>query len=146
MKKLLTIGLALLSASGCIIYSDEGDSRIDPVVGVYVNSVPMVLWADAGCYYDRSFYDDIWYFEAEVDDFDGPYDVVSVWADVYDEWDGSWVESFELSPTSDPYIWFSDWLGSSTYLDCYYDNYTVDIVAYDSLNEYDYTTVWARTY
>jgi hypothetical protein len=146
MRKLITLGLALLSTTGCIIYTDDEPNRIDPTIDIYVNSQPFVLWGDAGCYYDRSFRDDIWYFEAEVDDFDGPLDVISVWADVYDEWDGSWVESFELFPTNDPYMWYSDWLGSSTFLDCYYNNYTVDIVAYDSFDEYDYTTVWARTY
>ena len=144
-KKLLLVAVTLAAASGCVIYDDGPDYRPAPEP-VVVNYAPTVLWADAGCYYDNAYRDDIWFFEADVDDLDGPLDVVSVWADVYDEWDGSYVASFELFPTADPYIWYSDWLGRSTYLDCFYPNYSVDIVAYDSFDDFGYTTVWADTY
>ena len=37
-------------------------------------------------------------------------------------------------------------MGSSTWLDCYYDGYTVDFVVYDSYDDSDFMTVWAYTY
>ncbi len=156
MNKLIALGVATSFAlTGCVVYSDDYDEP-DTVI-VYedtappppapVNVAPVVLAGDAGVYWDDYYYDDVWYFEAEVDDLDSPYDVVSVWADVYDEnRGGQYVESFELYPTDDPYYWYSDWLGSSTYLDPFYDGYTVDIVAYDSYDEFDYVTIWAATY
>ena len=147
MRKLTTIALALLVTTGCIIHTSDRDDEFEVDVPVVdTNYAPIVTFADAGCYWDSYYHDDIWYFEADVDDYDGPLDVVQVWADVYDEWDGSFVESFELFPTDDPYLWYSDWLGSSTWLDCWYDNYSVDIVAYDTWNDYDYMTIWANTY
>ena len=129
----LAIALATL-ATGCIVVDDDRPGGV-------VNYAPEILDADAGCYWDSYYYDDIWYFEAAVDDLDGPRDVEAVWADVYDEWSGDLVESFELYPTNDPHIWFSDWLGSSTWLDCMYYDYTVDIVAYDSFDDSDWVTV-----
>ena len=126
-------GLAIMAASGCIYVEDEGSGPKT----VVTNSAPVVSWADGGCYWDSYYYDDIWYFEADVSDADSVYDVVAVYADVYDSWDGSWADSFELYPTNDPYLWYSDWLGSSTYLSCAYGDYVVDIVAYDSLDAYD---------
>jgi hypothetical protein len=136
--------LALALAQGCIIY--DHDVQVDDPPPAPVNYAPTVVDAVAGCYWDRSYHDDIWYFEADVDDRNGVYDVVSVWADVYDEWSGGvYIESFELYPTNDPYTWFSDWLGSSTYLDCLYDGYTVDFVAYDALESAGAATVWAIT-
>ena len=63
-----------------------------------------------------------------------------------EEWDGTLVESFELFSTDDPYVWFSDWLGSSTWLDCFYQDYTVDIVAYDVLDAIDWLTIVPNTY
>jgi hypothetical protein len=56
------------------------------------------------------------------------------------------VESFELYPTDDPYYWWSDWLGSTTYLDPFWGGYSVDIVAYDTYEDFGYATVWAETY
>jgi hypothetical protein len=111
------------------------------------NRGPLVHDAYAGVFWDDYYLDDIWTFEAQVDDPDGPYDVIGVWADVYDENRGGvLVESFELYPTDDPYFWASDWLGSTTFLDPFYDGYTVDIVAYDSYEDFDWMTVWAETY
>lgn len=131
---------ALLLTTGCVIYEDGG-----PHPGPS-NVAPVVIWADAGCYWDNYYYDDIWYFEAEADDGDGVYDVVAVYADVYDAWTGRLEDSFELYPTNDPYYWFSDWLGSTTWLDCGYGGYVVDFVAYDSYDAYDVLTVEPWTY
>lgn len=141
---LRTIALPALAlatlATGCVVY--ETDRVQQPGPAAPVNYAPELLEADAGCYYDRSFRDDIWMFDAVVDDPNGVYDVVAVYADVYDDFDGTLVESFELLPTDDPYIWFSDWLGSSTWLACGYEGYSVDIVAYDSFDAVDALTVY----
>lgn len=147
MRNLISLGLVLLT-TGCVVYSsDNGTPGGDVYYDDTVNYTPTVLDAEAGCYFDSYYYDDIWYFEAAVDDLNGVYDVTTVWADVYDEYaGGQYVESFELFPTADPHIWFSDWLGSSTYLDCYYDGYTVDFVVYDQFEDSDFETVWAYTY
>ena len=148
MTRIAFILTGLITATGCVI-SVEDDTRRDrhPEVAVVYNVAPTVWDGEAGCYWDSYYGDDIWYFEADVDDADGPGDIVSVWADVYDEGHGgAYVESFELYPTNDPYIWFSDWMGSSTWLDCWYGGYTVDLIAYDSFDDYDYLTVWADTY
>lgn len=146
MKTLLPAMFFALT-TGCIVYEGDLDTYDPPTsYDTPTNDAPMVMDAEAGVYWDSDFYDDIWYFEADVDDRDGPYDVVDVWADVYDEYDGAYIESFELFPTDDPYLWFSDWLGSSTSLDPFYDEYTVDFVAYDTWDDQDYITVWADTY
>ena len=145
MRALMTLVLATL-ATGCIVYTDDVDdhtprtSTPEPIQ----EYAPVVVDAEAGCYWDRSYRDDIWYFQADVDDGNGIGDVVSVWADVYDEFaNGVFVESFELYPTDDPYVFFSDWLGSSTHLDCLYEGYTVDFVVYDQLELTGSETVWA---
>ena len=128
------IALALFSlASGCMVYGggpvDTGSTVVETV-----NSNPVITAAEAGCYWDASYNDYIWYFQASADDPDGVYDVVDMWADVYDNTSGAWVDSFELYATSDAYTWYSDWLGSTTYLDCNYMNYFVEFTAYDSYN------------
>ena len=138
MNRVATLALATLGLSGCLVYEDGG-----PPPGP-VNGAPYVAWADAGCYYDAGYRDDIWYFEADADDPDGALDVVAVYADVYDA-RGEWADSFELFPTQDPVYWFSDWLGSSTWLDCGYGGYSVDIVAYDSFDAYDVLTIVPKT-
>ncbi len=146
MHKLLALSAAaLVSLSGCVVHSYDIDEPPPPVV-VPDNYAPEILDAYAEVAFDAYNADDIWTFEATVDDLDGAMDVISVWADVYDEYDGSWVESFELFPTDDPRFWFSDWLGSTTLLDPYYPNYTVDIVAYDTFEDYDAVTIVPLTY
>ncbi len=141
-KTLTLIGLVGLTATGCVVYPSGGGGGGTPTP----NYSPYITWADAGCYYDGGYRDDIWYFEADVDDGNGPLDVAAVFADVYDGRSGQWIETFELFPTADPYTWFSDWLGSSTWLDCYYGGYEVDIVAYDVYDAYDVLTLQPATY
>jgi hypothetical protein len=144
-----TLHLLLLAtvAQGCVVY-DSDDDTPPPPPPPPVNYAPFVGDAEAGCYWDDYYRDDIWYFDAAVNDDNGVYDVVEVWADVYDEYynGGEYIESFELYPTDDPHVWFSDWMGHSTWLDCRYDGYSVDFVAYDELGEAGYLTVWAHTY
>lgn len=134
MKRL---ALILSVLSGCVVYEEKSPPPAAEPPS-YVNYAPEVTWAEAGCYWDAYYRDYIWYFEADANDPNGVYDVVSVWADVYDSYNGAWQDSFELFPTDDPLTWFSDWLGSTTYLSCNYPGYVVDIVAYDS---YDIETV-----
>ena len=142
---LSVLAIATSFAGGCIVVDSDVDDRCcdTPVI---VNYAPEVLDGEAGCYYDSYERDDIWYFEGYVDDPDGIGDVIAVWADVYDEYDGSYVESFELFPTNDPYVWYSDWLGSTTWLDCFYPDDTVDIVVYDSFEDTDVLTLVPYTY
>jgi len=153
--RLLTLLALFLTTTGCLVYtSDDANGRDnngrdnDDLITFETvdNYSPEILWAEAGCYWDNANVDDIWYFETDVDDPDGVFDITAVWADVYDEWDGTLVESFELFSTDDPYVWFSDWLGSSTWLDCFYQDYTVDIVAYDALDAIDWLTIVPSTY
>ena len=60
---------------------------------------------------------------------------------------GNYIDGFELyQENPDPDVWFSDWLQYSTYLDCYYGGYQVDIIAYDSYEDYDAVTVIPTTY
>ena len=148
---LTALGIAVLPA--CVVYVDESADTGPPLVVEEVvvveeaNYAPEVIGADAFVYYDPVYADDIWAFEATVDDLNGPFDVVSVWADIYDESAGGvWVESFELYPTNDPYLWYSDWLGSTTWLNPYHVGYTVDIVAYDAYDAFGYQTLWVATY
>lgn len=131
--------LLLLSSTACIVYESPGNFGGGPVV---TNVPPYVEGGNAYVAYDPFYGDYIWSFEAWVSDADGVYDVVSVWADVYDEWSGGrLVESFELYPSNDPYFWYSDWYGYTTYLDPFWNGYTVDLVAYDSYDAYDWITV-----
>ena len=146
-NKSLAVVCSLALVPGCIVYDDgpAPSSNTGGSSGI-VNSAPIVDWATGGCYWDSYYYDDIWYFEADVYDPDSIWDVAAVYADVYDSWSGEWVDSFELYGTDDPSVWFSDWLGTSTYLDCYYSGYEVDIVVYDSLDDYDVMTIYPETY
>ena len=149
MRNALAALLLTTMTSGCYVYGYDSAPPPNPGPGpgpVIVNSIPIVYDGYAGVYWDEFYYDDIWVFEAEVDDPDGALDIVAVFADVYDERTGQLVETFELYPTEDPFYWYSDWYGSSTFLDPFYPNYTVDIIAYDSFDDFDFVTVWADTY
>ena len=116
--------VALLAAlPACVVYDTDHVVVEEPAP--YVNYAPVINYAEAGCYWDGYYGDYIWYFTGDFDDPNGVYDVVSAWADVYDGPTGAWV----------------DWLGSSTYVDCNYRGYEVDIVVYDSLDVYTATTV-----
>jgi len=154
MTRLIALTALIAASTGCVVYThDRNDAPAHDDEIIYVepapeiNYTPIVLNGDASVYWDGYYGDDVWYFEAVVDDPNGVYDVVDVWADVYDEWRGGvCVESFQLFPTEDPYLWYSDWLGSTTYLDPFYGGYTVDLVAYDVYDDYDWMTVTAYTY
>lgn len=140
--------LAVALATGCVVYEhDDFAHHHTHYDATYTNAPPEVYAGSALVYFEPAYDDDVWSFEAQVGDADGPLDVISVWADVYDEWRGGiLVESFELLPTTDPYVWYSEVLGSSTLLDPFYAGYTVDFVAYDTWEDFGWLTVWASTY
>lgn len=138
MNRLSIVAAVIALLSGCTIYNNDRD---DNYVEVIPNYIPEVYDGASGCYWDNVSYDDIWYFEAYVDDMDGLGDITEVWADVIDDRSGHIVESFELYPTEDPYVWFSDWMGSTTQLTCINRVYSVDLVAYDVLGDTDILNV-----
>jgi len=148
--KTTTALIGLLSfASSCTVYTQ--DTYVEPatetIIVQDVNSTPYVVSGYAGVWFDQVYLDDVWVFEVTADDPDSPWDVVSVFADVYDEYRGGvLIETFELYPTDDPRIWYSDWFGSTTLLDPFYNGYTVDLVAYDSYDSFDWITVVPEVY
>jgi hypothetical protein len=137
---LIAAPVALLAANGCVVYAEEPLPQ-------HHNRAPIVLDGAAWVEYDRQLGDDIWAFDAVVDDADGYRDLLGVWADVYDESrGGAHIQSFELFPTDDPAYWYSDWFGSTTRLDPFNNAYTVDLVVYDLGEKMGFLTVWAETY
>lgn len=135
----LFIGLFAFTSSGCAIYTDSPD--VVHVEKESYNYAPEAYLVEAGCYWDSYYGDYVWYFDAEVDDPNGWGDVMEVWADVYDEYTGEWIDSFYLEPM-DEFYWTSAWLQGSTWLDYYYPYYVVDFVPYDYAGAYSITSVY----
>ena len=131
------LAAALLSLSGCYVYTDR------PVAPR--NASPVFTYADAGCAPDEYYDDFVWYFDADVEDFDGANDVVEVYADVYDSWNGEWVDGFDLYAEGGV-TWYSAWVGRSTYLDCTYPDYVVDLTAVDIYGATDVIAVVPATW
>lgn len=134
MTRSLLLPLLASVLSGCVVYADPPGHNTG-------NSPPVLTYTDAGCYWDYSYSDYVWYFEADADDLDGPGDVTQVWADVYDDYTGDWVDGFDLLPDQG-ITWFSAWVGSTTYLDCTWPGYVVDITAVDSYGASDVATLY----
>lgn len=135
---------AVLLLPACVVY-DYPNQPGTPVV--VPNSAPYIDYAASYVGWDPYYGDDIWSFEIGVNDPDGVYDVQYAWADVYDEWyGGALVESFDMAPSNDPTFWYSDWFGSSTYLDPFWGGYTVDLIACDSFDVCTVATVIPDTY
>lgn len=138
MKPLTVASLFFSSITGCLVVPTEGSGG---------NAAPYVTSADAFVSFDPYYGDDIWTFEAWVDDPDGPLDIVGVWADVYDDLaGGQYIESFDLLPTNDARYWWSEWLGSSTHLDPYWYGYSADVFVNDAEGRSDVLTVSIATY
>jgi hypothetical protein len=131
-SSLAALAVALLP--GCYVEYDDGPPPPP------ANSPPVITYADAGCEWDDYYQDYVWFFEADADDADGPGDVAAVTADVYDEADDSWVDGFDLYP-EEGITWYSAWVGSSTYLECGYPGYSIDLTAFDSFQDTDVVTV-----
>lgn len=135
---------------GCVVVDDGPDhltTTTTTTVWVPANEAPYVSDGAAFVFYDPVSDDDVWAFEAVVDDPDGVGDVIGVWADVYDEGNGGrLMESLELFPTEDPYVWYSEWLGSTSTLDPFYTEYAVDLVVYDTFEDFGWLTVVPTTY
>ena len=92
---------------------------------------------------DRDF---VWWCEADVFDANGFEDGSAVYADVLD-WDGQFVDSFELYQNlDDKIVWGSAWFELSTWLDCRYPDYIVEFLAYDWLGGVDVLDVTPLVY
>lgn len=128
MMRLSALTICLLS-TGCYVsvHDDYGSAPAK-------DTAPKVTWADASCYWDEGYHDFVWWFQADVADGNGAGDVEAVYADVYDHYNGEWVDAFELYFDGGN-TFFSSWQGRSTYLDCEYYNYVVDFTAVDSAGE-----------
>lgn len=127
--------LAALLLQACIVYDDDSPPA------VHGNYAPYIDYAYAECSWDPSYGDYVWWFEADVDDPDGPGDIESVWADVYFADDGTLADGgFELLYYQG-ITYDSAWIGSSTYLDCTWPGYFVELTAYDYAGAYDVVSV-----
>jgi hypothetical protein len=143
MIRIAALTLSIATLTGCIfIDADDEPSGDSPAENV----APVVLSAEAGCYFDAVNNDDILELYATVDDANGLSDVQQVWADIYDEPTGELVQSLELFGTDDPAVWFSDWLVSTTLFDCTYPLWVVDFVAYDNDGVAGALAVYPNTY
>jgi hypothetical protein len=129
---------ALATLPGCFVYADSDAPGPR-------NTAPYFTYAEAGCYPDDYYHDFVWYFDADVQDGEGANDVSEVYADVFDSWTGEWVDGFELYPEGGV-IWYSAWVGSSTWLDCTYAGYEVDFTAVDIFGATDVVTVIPATW
>lgn len=132
----VVLGLSAL-LTGCTVYTDSD-------VGPH-NASPWFNFAESGCFWDGHYGDDIWYFYADADDPNGPMDVVEVYADVYDSWDGAWIDGFELVPLN-AYEWYSEFPAHNTWLDCFYRGYDVVFTAVDSFGASATLSVMPYTY
>jgi hypothetical protein len=131
-RSLLVAGVLALT-SACVIEVDDDGPRpnLPPTV---VAPLAQCWWAGADGY--------VWAFDAFAQDPDGAWDVTEVWADVYDVRNGDrYIDSYPLQRTAEADRWYSDWYGWSMPLDCRYDGYVVDVVAYDSTGSFDLFTV-----
>jgi hypothetical protein len=141
MSRSILFAVALFPLTACYIEPYPGDGPGNGGGGPY-NSAPHITYADAGCWWDGQSRDYVWSFEATANDPDGVYDVVDVYADVYDSAD-VWQDGFDLWPDdSDPTYWYSDWYEGSTLLYCSYPGYVVDITAVDSYGDYDVVSLY----
>lgn len=129
---------ATIGLSGCFVYTDGPDPKPR-------NAAPYFDFVDAWCEPDPYYDDFVWAFEADVYDPNGANDVVDVYVDVYDTWDGAWIDGFPLDPIGGV-TWYSAWVGNTTYLDCTYPGYEVDFVAVDVFGETDVVTVVPYTW
>jgi hypothetical protein len=143
-SRMATAALAVFLLPACVIYVDDdhhgSDYTYDETPGE--NVAPEIEEAAAGCYWSPAYNDYIWWFAATIWDANGFGDVQVVYADVYEYGTGEWVDSFEMyDETDDPMIWYSDWLEYSTWLDCSYGDYFVDITVFDEDDAWDFTQV-----
>ncbi len=136
--------LSVLLAS-CVIHDEDHFYDYDVEPDADGNHAPRIGSADAGCYWDSWNTDWVWWFEASVVDGDGALDVFAVQVDVRDAWADEVVDVFELYPTDNRDVWFSDWLGASTRLDCRYGGYNADFWVYDHADASGSGTVALQT-
>ena len=131
---------AVFSQACVVVASDKEETYLE------VNEAPYITSADAGCFYDDDFFEDVWYFDANVSDPNSDLDVVAAYFDVYDTWTGELEDTFALDATEDLNFWTTEWYESSTNLDCFYDGYVIDVLAFDIYDEFDLITIIPDTY
>ncbi len=140
---ILALTVSMLS-TGCIVVEGSAPGGNGTNAGNNTstewNASPIISYADAGCWYDSYEMDYVWSFEADIFDDDGQWEIADVFADVFDTWDNSWTDSFELTSWDD-YTYTADWAEYQTYLYCGYGDYEVDFVVYDEWDAYDVYTV-----
>lgn len=129
-----TLVAAAMLLNACIVYDDGGPPPA-------ANYAPIIEYAYAECYWDPYYADYVWWFEADVNDPDGAGDVESVWADVYYADDGTLADGGFPLDWEAGLTYSSAWQGLSTYLDCEWPGYFVEITAYDYSGAYDVVSV-----
>ncbi len=139
MLRAAAVIAATLTLPGCFVYTDDPGPKPTP------NAAPYFTFTEAWCEPDEYYHDFVWSFDADVEDPDGSNDVSDVYVDVYDAWNGEWVDGFPLDRI-DGITWYSAWVGSSTYLDCTYPDYEVDFTAVDIFGASDTITVVPYTW
>jgi len=132
MSRFIALALAG-SLAGCVV-------TVGPGYPGYEYG-PEIQDGQATCYWDNYNRDDVFFFDAIVWDYDNLGDITQVYADVY-TWDGYLVQTFDLYRDEyDASYWWSDWLASTTALQCGGVQYDVDLVAYDYAGNFDVITV-----
>ena len=137
MNRTLTLLVLGALLTGCEVYTTSDMGPVD--------RAPWFNYAESGCFWDGRYGDDFWYFYADVDDPEGPMDVVDVVADVYDNWSGEWIDGFDLAPLN-AYEWYSEFPSHVTWLDCFYRDYDVVFTAFDSYGVASSVAVMPYTY
>jgi len=105
----------------------------------------IVFEAQAACYWNESYGDYVWYFDAWVDNTQGFQATAQVWADIY--FNNRLIDSHQLfhdRTIGHEYHWFVDKIESlETDLWCG-DRYEVDFIAFDWNGGYDVLTVFPK--
>ena len=106
---------------------------------------PVVFDAQAACYWNDSYQDYIWYFDAWVDHSHGFHDIEEVWVDIY--YNGAFANSYQLvhdNLLGHEYHWFVHkkeftetnlWCGA---------RYEMDFIAFDHDGGYDTLTIFPK--
>jgi len=133
--------LIFLLLTGCYVPLDDHDPRHTH----HTKGNPLILDARAGCAWNYSYSDYVWYFDAWVDHEEGFDHVYEIWADVWDghvlidslplrhdrvtHWDSQWREWTETN------LWCEDYMF-----------YEVEFFAYDWDGNVDIVTIWPNQY
>ncbi len=116
MRNALFLVSAAVLASGCV-FVDNGPPVFDSVGAlISLGVVPR---------------DDVLLLDAEVFDPDGPGDVRFVYVEVFDDYSGQFVDTFDLFPVTGR-LWQADVPIVQTFLDPrFYKDYSIDFIVED---------------